>query len=131
VNRAGLRRFLISVGIAVVAVALAGCRPGSISSQAEAVAKARAISGLAEPITIVKVVHGPAGEIFDGVPASGVGDQAAEKARLRPAWMVKMQGFAKGACADAPAPLPCGLVIREMVLAEDNGELIVTLTIPG
>ena len=114
--------------VLVVATSLAGCASGSIRNESDAVAAAKRISGLAEPITVVDVRSGPAGDIFNGPPPSLTNDMIAKERvrRARPAWAVDLQGFVREPCADTQY-LPCGLVTIELVIDRDTAEVLYSM----
>jgi len=114
------------------AALVSGCGIGPIRTEADAVAAARLISHLSEPVAILLVEQGRAGDIFSGPLGAVPNDQiAAETARRqRPAWRVDIRGLVTEPCADSAALLPCGLATIQLVFDRDTGAVLY-LVYPG
>jgi hypothetical protein len=112
--------------VLLLAIASIACGSGGIRTEADAIAAARRIIPLAEPVTIISVQQGPAGEIFNGPLGAVPNDQiAAEQARrARPAWRVEIRGLVTAPCADSAALPPCGIQTFELVFDRDTGEVL-------
>jgi hypothetical protein len=116
-------RFLL---VAAIATTTAACGSGVLRTESDAIAAARRLSALSEPIRILSVTQGPAGDIFNG-PMGAVPDDmvAATRARrARPAWGVVLSGLVTEPCADSVALPPCGFVTVQLVLDRETGEVL-------
>ncbi|HEY4226699.1 MAG TPA: hypothetical protein VGM49_00035 [Candidatus Limnocylindrales bacterium] len=115
--------------VAAIATATAACGSGLLRTEPDAIAAARRLSRLSEPIRVLSVAQGLAGDIFNG-PMGAVPDDmiAATRARrARPAWDVVLSGFVTEPCADSVALPPCGFVIVQLVLDRETGEVLYRL----
>jgi hypothetical protein len=112
--------------VVLMATCAAACGFGSIKTQADAIAAARRITHLSEPVTIVFVEQGRARDIFGGARGGIPNDQlAAEQARAaRPAWRVDIRGLVTEPCADSAALVPGGMQTIELVLHRDTGDVL-------
>ena len=92
-------------------------------------AAARRITHVSEPVTILHVEQGPAGDIFEGPLGAVPNDRiAAEKTRrARPAWRIDIRGLVTAPCADSAALPPCGIETFELVLDQDTGEILYSI----
>lgn len=113
----------------MLVVVTAACGTGALRTESDAIAAARRLSGLSEPIRILSVSQGLAGDIFNGPMGAVPNDMvAATKARrARPAWAVALTGFVTEPCADSVALPPCGLATVQLVLDRETGEVLYRL----
>jgi hypothetical protein len=110
----------------LVATVSTACGTAAIRTEADAIAAARRITHLSEPVTILHVEQGAAGDIFGGPLGAVPNDQiAAQQARrARPAWRVDIKGLVTEPCADSAALAPCGIHTFQLVIDRDTGEVL-------
>jgi hypothetical protein len=99
---------------------------GAIRTEADAIAVARWITHVSEPVTILHVEQGAAGDIFEGPLGAVPNDRIAEEKtrRARSAWRIDIRGLVTAPCADSAALSPCGIETFELVLDRETGEIL-------
>ena len=136
-----VRHPMFGAGALVLSVVIAGCSgtsagwtpdPGSlafgrIGSAADAVAAARLLTELEEPIVIVgEPRNGRAAELYPDNPAGGFTDEAARDFAVRQsrsAWRVDLTGlYPAGGCAEQVCPLVSATNL--LVIDEETGALL-------
>ena len=92
------RRAALSALVVVLVLAGSGCDarpPTPLVTEADAIARARALVRLDEPVCVLGVKAGRVRELFDGAPPSFAGREAADgfwASIERPAWRVDLAG---------------------------------------
>ena len=124
--RVGLTGFLLAVS--VVAGCSSGQAPfGPIPDEATAIRAAMAFTALTEPITIIRVEQGLAGQLVWTPGGMFQNKEAADREhakRQRPAWGVTLSGLYPTQCHDQD---PCPLVEtqQQMAIDTETGRLLV------
>jgi hypothetical protein len=130
----GAGALLLSVVIAGCSGASAGWTPdpgnpafGRVGSAADAVAAARILTSLEEPIAIVgEPRYGRAADLYPDNPAGGFTDEAARDFAVRQgrtAWRVDLSGrYAAGGCGEQVCPLVSATHL--LVIDEETGTLL-------
>jgi hypothetical protein len=120
-----LSGLLLAVGL--VSACSTGRAPfGPISDEATAIRAAVAFTELAEPITVLRVEQGPAGQVAwtpGGMyPDQETADRELAK-RQRPAWGVTLSGLYPTQCHDQD-PCPMVETKQQMAIDAETGELL-------
>ena len=131
----------LGAGALLLSVIIAGCSAGSarwspdpgspaygrVGSAADAIAAARILTSLEEPIAIVgEPRHGRAADLYPDNPAGGFTDQAARdfaRRQGRTAWRVDLTGrYPEGGCDEQFCPLVSATNL--LVIDEETGALL-------
>jgi len=130
----GAAGWLLSVIIAGCSARSAGWTPdpgspafGRVGSAAEAIAAARLLTSLEEPIAIVgEPRYGRAADLYPDNPAGGFTDEAAldfAARQRRTAWRVDLTGrYPEGGCNEQVCPLVSATNL--LVIDEETGALL-------
>ena len=120
----------ILAALALVAACSAG-RPafGPIPDEATAIRASMGFTDLAEPVTVLRVEQGPAGQLVWTPGGMYPDEETADRERAkrqRPAWGVTLSGLYPTQCHDQD-PCPMVETQQQMAIDAETGELLLSI----